>query len=213
MVNHLTCLQEKVITIEQADNIKDSLDTLSRKCFFPEISNGRWRLFKEQPPSHRYVNPYDSWFVVKFGDNGNVIEENISLQFSEYKNYRVIKKIICIALRFMAEKMLWQGETRFMSMSIMQHYNLQKGESTSGIPWHCDNSDHTLVILLEDETKWTGGEFHFKVSESEQQSFQPKRGYGVLFSNNGTLHSVEPLTAKADGVDRTILTIHEKVIQ
>jgi hypothetical protein len=209
MVSNLFCFQENVFSLDLVEELKNSVEALSRDNFFFEQGNGRWGLFKIQPPSHRYENPHDSWFDVSFGNDCKVIEEKMTLPFCEYKNYETIKKTVCVALKWMAEKMSWQEQTRQMSMSIMQHYHLQKGKTTSEIPWHRDNSDQTLVILLDDETKWCGGNFRFKVESLNTQYFQPKRGYGLLFSNAGTQHYVEPLTANTDDVDRTILTIHE----
>jgi hypothetical protein len=213
MVSNHSCIQAQVFAVDQVDEFKKSISSLPRDSFFLEKTNGRWGLQKQQPLSHRYENPHDSWFDVLFGKEGEVVEEKITLPFKEHQNVQTIRKVVSIALKWMAEQMLWQGKTKQMSMSMMQHYNLQKGEATSAIPWHRDNSDHTLVILLDDETKWKGGNFLFRIGESEHQSFQPKRGYGLLFSNKGTRHCVEPLVANENGIDRTILTIHEKVIQ
>ncbi len=212
MNNIPPCFQSQIFSVELADELKKSIESLPRTNFFFENNNKRWGLYKAQPLSHRFINPHDSWFEVHFDINGEVIEENVTLPFEGYQNCQMLKKAVCVALKWMAEIKSWQRETRHMGISIMQHYNLQKGESTSTIDWHSDNSDHTLVILLDDETQWGGGDFLFKV-ENNLTFFQPKKGYGILFSNNGTQHCLEPLTPHRNGVERTILTLHEKSLR
>lgn len=210
MIGSYLYKQEMILPLEAVKDLKRSLENLSPDRFFSEKRNGRWGLLKKQPPSHYYINPHDSWFAVGFSTDGKVVEENITIPYRTHKNYETIKKVVCIALEWICKEMSWAGQTRSMSMSIMQHRNLQKDEETSVIPWHCDNSDHTLVVLLDDEKKWCGGDFLFKVNHHEPIRLTPKRGYGIFFSNQGTQHSVEPLRVNEDCVDRTILTIHEK---
>ena len=202
-------IQEKILTDEQADFFKKTLEALPRESFFREPRNKRWGLIKLQPMSHRYEHPFDSWFPVEFDAEGNVLREDFTVQFLDYKNYDALVKTVMIALKWISEKMSWQGQTRKMSMSVMQHRNLLKGEKSIPLPWHRDDSDQTLVILLDDERNWEGGNFHFKENDHTQIA-TPKKGYGVLFSNDETQHCLESFTAIGDGVDRTILTIHEK---
>jgi hypothetical protein len=63
---------------------------------------------------------------------------------------------------------------------------------------------------LDDENQWKGGDFLFQDIAGNMTRFKPKYGYGIFFSNQGTQHCVEPLTANIDGIDRTILTFHQK---
>ena len=210
MISYYVCRQESILSIEVVKDLKKSIEELPRDCFFFENRNGRWGLLKKQPPSHRYLNPNDSWFPVVFLENGKVLSEEITTSFCKYKNYETIKKTIGLALEWMSQQMSLSGQTKQMSMSIMQHYHLKKEETTSAISWHRDDSNHTLVISLDDEKKWSGGDFLFKNNENKLIRLIPKIGYGILFSNEGTLHSVESLQANEDNVDRTILTIHEK---
>lgn len=210
MVSAVGCSQEKIFSFQEVDELKNWINFLPREHFFYERRNKRWGLKKIQPLTHRYENPNDSWFRVKFNENGDILDEKITLPFSSYKNYEVLKKVVSIALSWMAKQMGWQNSIRQMSLSIMQHYQLQKYEPTSAIGWHRDNSDHTLVILLDDETNWEGGRFLYKSETLE--SYLPKKGWGILFSNHGTLHSVESIIPKNHSIDRTIITLHEKRI-
>lgn len=204
------CIQSRVFSTEQADELKHWVRSLPRESFFQETSNQRRGICVNPPPSHRYENPNDSWYPVKFDANCQVTHESVTLPYSHYKNCKTLKKSVSIALKWMAEQCQWVNQTRSMAISIMQHHHLSEGQTTSPIRWHRDNSDRTLVVLLDREEQWCGGEFLFKKVQDEPQQFYPKHGYGVIFENNDTLHSVNSLTAKHNGVDRTILTIHEK---
>ncbi len=210
MVSPLSCIQTEILSLEQATSLKQSFEELSEDCFFKESDRGRQGLLKIQPHSHRYISPHDSWFPVTFGFDAAVIQEYISSPFRDHKNFETIKKTVAVALKSMAQQMSWQGQTHQMSLSIMQHHHLQSNQTTAPIPWHRDNSRYTVVILLDDETKWTGGDFLFKTTAQEILRFQPKRGQGILFTNYGTQHSLESFTSTSDNVDRTILTLHEK---
>lgn len=198
--------QSAVLPLHAVDELKKALERMPESDFFTDRVYERRGLAKEQPDSHRFVNPHNTWFDVTFDKEGNVADEKITLPYAYAPNYKTIKKTVAIALKWMAAQLNWQGETRQMGMSIMQHHALHKGVPTQPIPWHRDASDHTLVLLLDDENQWEGGDFHF-----QDQVFQPKKGYGVLFTNEGTQHSLDSFTPKSEGIDRTILTIHEKI--
>lgn len=208
----VTCLQASVLQPPQVDALKQSITTLSREHFFYEETYHRFGLRKVQPESHRYENPQDSWFPVVFGENGAVISEEITAPFSGYQNAHQIQATVRIALQWMSQQQHWHHQTRQMAMSIMQHHQLQKGQSTKPMEWHRDLSEHTLVILLDDEKKWEGGNFLFQEGTMPQETFLPKKGYGIFFANENTQHALTSLTALEDGVDRTILTLHEKSI-
>lgn len=202
------CIFERLLTDEDVDELKNGLHRLGKECFSNEPSSGRWRLQSEQPPSHRYSDPLDSWFPVVFDQAGNLISEEITLPFRSYERWLTLKKIAAIALKWLAEKRGWRNTTREMALSIVQHRALPKGFRTKEIPWHRDSSDWTLIILL-DETKWQGGRFLFKARGKEALSFQPKKGWGLFFTNKDTKHTLESLIANEENVDRTILTFHE----
>lgn len=210
MIDQTTCIQAEIFTFEQANELKVALDSLPRTYFFHEERNNRWGLIKNQPLSHRYINPHDSSFPVVFGNDNQVIEENITLPYRQYKIHKILQKTIIVALQWISNEMDWKNQTKPMSMSIMQHYHLDKDEKIKGISWHRDASERTLVILLDDEQKWSGGDFLFRAREQEDQCFVPKCGHGVFFSNENTQHCVNPFTVNCDETDRTILTIHEK---
>jgi hypothetical protein len=177
------------------------------------VEPATFALRKIQPLSHRYINPHNSWFSVNFDSNGQVISENITEPFNYYTGYETLKKTVSVALPIMAQHGNWQSQNCQMAMSIMQHYSLKIGESTKEIPWHQDGSDHTFVILLDNENQWSGGDFLFQDTKGEIKDFQPKCGHGIFFSNQGTRHCVKSLTANIDSMDRTILTFHQKVNQ
>lgn len=204
------CSFHRVFSNEEATALKEVVNSQPREAFSLEESNNRRRLRGVQPLSHRYEDPKDSWFPVTFGALGEVETEEVTTIFSNCQGYDTLRKIVAVALRWMAEKMEWRGTTKEMAISFMQHRHLQQGEPTREIGWHRDNSDRTLVILLDDETEWEGGRFLFKKLGEEPSLFHPQRGYGVLFTNAGTQHYLEPFAAKRNGVDRTILTIHER---
>lgn len=196
--------------MENIRELKESLDLLPRKYFFHEERYDRWGLSKRQPPSHRYDNPHNSWFPVSFDENGVVLNEEITKQYIAYENIATIQKVVKVALEWMGKELSWHHNTLQMSMSIMQHYRLKKGETTKAIPWHSDNSRFTLVILLDDQQQWTDGHFLFRKVGEKECSYTPQQGYGVLFDNSSTEHCLESFTTLQDNVDRTILTIHEK---
>lgn len=206
----VVCLQSQALEAEEVKALKQWIEGLPRKNFFPEESNGRWGLHKVQPLSHRYIDPHDSWFSVGFGSDGQVISESITKPFESHTECETLKKTASIALSIMARHGNWQSQNCQMAMSIMQHHALKIGESTKEIPWHRDGSDNTFIILLDDENQWRGGDFLFEDTEGNIKRFQPKCGYGIFFSNQGTRHCVEPLTANTDGMDRTIVTFHQK---
>jgi len=210
MINSAGCFQAEVLTLQQVLLLKQSLEDLPRKYFFYEEKNRRWGLRKIQPLSHLCVNPSDSWFSVNFGGNSEPLQENVTLPFRMYPNIETLQRTAAIGLRWMAEQKGWQNQTRQMSLSIMQHHHLHKDEYVPGIPWHRDNGRHTLIILLDSEQKWQGGDFLFRKGDGEPLRFQPKLGNGILFSNDSAKHCVEALRAIEENVDRTILTFHEK---
>jgi hypothetical protein len=113
-------------------------------------------------------------------------------------------------MEWMAEQLQWNDSTQHMGITLMQHVNLKKGQKAGPIEWHRDSGSHSLVILLDDEAKWDGGEFLFKIGQEPPTIFIPKKGKGVLFNNKGTQHSVTPIIAKNDLTNRTILTLHRK---
>jgi hypothetical protein len=204
------CLQYPVLEATDVSTLKRWLEGLSRDNFFYEHNNGRWGLRKVQPLSHRYINPHDSWFPVSFDYDGHVITESITEPFACYPENETLKKTVSIALSVMARHGNWQSQTCQMAMSIMQHHSLKIEETTKAIPWHRDASDDTLVILLDDQSQWAGGDFLFQEAEAPVKRLQPKCGYGIFFSNEGTRHSVEPLTVNTEGMNRTILSLHQK---
>ncbi len=204
------CLQSPVLEAVEVDTLKRWLEGLSRTNFFYEQSNRRWGLSKVQPLSHRYIDPNDSWFPVSFDYNGKVLSESITKPYERYTEYETLKKIVLVALSTMAKHGNWHSQSCQMAMSIMQHHSLKINETTKAIPWHRDESDNTFVILLDDENQWSGGDFLFQDTEAHTKRFQPKCGFGIFFTNKGTQHCVEPLTAKVDSISRTILTLHQK---
>ncbi len=212
MTLSFTCQQALVLPLEIVKAFKDSLEDLSNESYFDEKSTKRRGLLKIQPLTHRYINPHNSWFPVTFSKEGKVTNEVISLPFSIYPNYHLLKKVVKIALKWLCQSLALAGQTAEFCLSIMQHHHLNRQQATSPIPWHTDNSYRTLVILIDDEQKFSGGDFLFKFRQEEILRLQPKRGYGILFSNCESLHSVESLTAYEDKVDRTILSIHQKYL-
>lgn len=204
------CVQDMIFQPFEANAFKAWLKSLPREEFFFEASTRRWGLHKVQPLSHRYMNPEDSWFPVTFDAQGAVMDEKISVPFCRHGEVEVLKQTIHIALKWMAKQNGWESQTRQMAMSIMQHHDISMDSSSKPIPWHRDASDHTLVVLLDDETQWQGGDFLFKICQTAAQRFKPKLGYGVFFSNHASMHSVEPFVVKNNHIDRTIFTLHEK---
>lgn len=205
-----SCIQDRVLEPRDAQTLKLWLEGLPRNNFFYEGSTGRLGLHKVQPLSHRYIDPDDSWFSVSFDENCQVISEEITLPFKDLIQVETLKKTVSVALSCMAKHGQWQSQTCRMSMSIMQHHDLKKGFITKPIPWHRDASDYTQVILLDDERRWSGGDFLFKFDENDVERYCPKLGYGVFFSNHASKHCVERLVANSDGIDRTILSLHCK---
>lgn len=202
--------QTQFLQQSEVDQLRTWVTNLPREAFFFEQITGRWGVHKVQPLSHRFVNPNNSWFSVSFDSDGKVISEEITKPFADYPESLTLKEITSIALSILAQHKQWRSHTCEMAISIMQHYFLKTGEMTKEIPWHRDASEDTLVILLDDESQWSGGDFFFKNSEGCITQFLPKCGYGIYFSNVGTQHCVKPLIASRDGVNRTILTIHKK---
>ena len=102
-----------------------------------------------------------------------------------------------------------------MSLSLMQH-QLEPEAGSKGIEFHRDDSDYAMVVLLDDphdkDLGWKGGELTFRLVDSHvfQNTLTPEQGHGILFSNHGIRHAVNPLQATEKiGGARTILVLHD----
>lgn len=189
--------------------LKDFFNDQSKESYFQDLVNNRWGLKK--------LDPFSGRQKVIFDVNGHVLEENVSLCYSHYKNYDTFQKIVIIAIEKFAEAMKWSNGTYQMSISFMQH-QLNSNVVTPGIEFHRDSSDYTAIIMLDDSLDemngWEGGHFLFRSLElpSREHTITPELGYGILFSNSGTQHAVTQMKVKSNSLqwaDRTIFTIHE----
>lgn len=213
MINSFLPIQEQVFTFEQADLFKEELRKLEPDCFFLERTTERRGLIKQQPAAYRYANPNDSWFPVQFDSSGQVQSEEVTSQYKkDISFHQTLQKLSRIALNWFGAKMKWQAQERWMALSIMQHAEVKKGKTVPEIQWHADYSDHTLVILMDNESNWEGGTFLYRETNTPDKvtNYIPKKGCGLLFTNECSQHSVEAWTAKSECVDRTIITFHEK---
>jgi hypothetical protein len=179
--------------------------------YLPEETIQRWELKKDQPAGMDEVDPHDSWFEIKFDDQGKVISGELSQQYRYAKDYAILQEATKVAAEAMAKQLGWKNETHWMGMSLMQS-QMVSGKEYS-LHFHQDLSRHTMVVLLNDEKKWEGGHLKFRsfFCPVIQQTYLPQQGYGVLFSNEGKQHAVTPMTNHSNKiVERTILTIHER---
>jgi hypothetical protein len=199
-----------VLSAAETAALRLFLDEQPPDHFFHESRYNRRGLVKELPPDYRFVIHWDSWFPVTFDAAGKITSERVTEVYRKYPGYDKIHAIFLKAMELMAEQLQWNDSTQLMGITLMQHVNLKKGQIAGPIEWHRDSGSHSLVILVDNEEAWEGGEFLFKIGEASPTTFIPKEGKGVLFNNEGTQHSVTPIIPKHNLTNRTILTFHRK---
>lgn len=182
-----------------------------KRDYWSEEHIQRWELVKRQPASYEKVDPHDSWFPITFNNKGEIACGEISQQYTHTKNYPDLQQATKVAVEALAKKMRWENQTHLMGMSLVQHQ--MKPEQEYQIDFHQDASRYTLVILLNDEQGWSGGDLQFRSLTFPwiRQTVTHQQGYGILFTNQGQQHAVTPMQTSSEKMtERTILTIHEK---
>lgn len=186
-------------------------DQNKKQDYWPEEHLRRWELKKVQPKGYENVDPHDSWFPIAFDADGYIASGELSQQYSYTHDYLVLQKATKIAVERLAKKMGWANETHLMGISLVQH-QMEPGQIYN-MRFHQDESRYTLVVLLNDETGWSGGDLQFRSLSYQwiQRTILHQQGHGILFANEGKQHAVTDMTPIADKItERTILTIHEK---
>jgi len=209
---HTKCTQIPVYTDSQIEHWHQFLEANEGQMDQSE-STPRKELHKENPhtETYRHSNPHDTYFDVTIDGEGKVTEENVSQVYRDCKDLGVAKPLIQSAIESMLKELKKPEGTYQIGVSLLQHRHFTQ---TQGMDWHFDLSGHTMVILLDDASNWTGGDFLFRVvglfSSLFPKRMTPKKGMGVLFSNEGTQHKVEPFSTTKPNTNRTIFTVHLK---
>ncbi len=208
MLNLAFCKQLDVLSVDETSTLSHFLGQQPDENFFFERSYNRRGLVKQLPEDYRFVIHWNTWFKVEFDGEGKITSERVTEVYRSYPGYDRVHKIFHKAMECMAMQLGWLNSTQLMGITIMQHFNLKKGQEVGPIKWHNDTGTHSMVVLIDDQASWDGGEFLFKIGEEPVQTFIPQQGKGVVFSNEGTQHYVSPIIAKSDHTNRTILTLH-----
>jgi hypothetical protein len=149
-----------------------------------------------------------------------------------------IEKTVKIGLERFGKEMGWRNVTRVIACNVACNY-LPVGKEITLLDWHADmRVDHSLVVSLSnsraDTSGWSGGAFCYAVDGRVMPQYGVKNKHhyadmrdsdhptwkmptsqneAVLFSNKGSLHFVEPITAYSKKgsthVSRIILSYFE----
>lgn len=194
---------------EEASDLKNFFNKQHEKSYFRESVNNRWGLKKGA------VGPGGA--LVSFDADGRVKEQTLTHSYRGFAHYERFTEIVVKILEQLAKEMAWQGRTYPMGLTLMQH-QLSGSDEIRGIEYHRDAGRTTLVVMLDDPSDpiigWEGGEFLFRLTDAAIPLYRttPECGYGILFSNEGTQHSVTSMKLRDPSrkwIDRTVLTIHE----
>lgn len=179
--------------------------------YFLEEPLKRWELAKIQPKDKEEEDPHDTWFEISFNAKGEISSGEITQQYTWAKDYEIVKNGAKKAVEAMAKRMHWENQTHLMGISLIQHQ--MEPEEKYKMHFHQDASRYTMVVLLNDQTKWQGGELEFRSmsSHKDRKPYTPEQGHGILFSNEGKQHRLKEMSVKTERAERTILTIHEKL--
>ncbi|MGH2613014.1 MAG: hypothetical protein ACRDFB_08215, partial [Rhabdochlamydiaceae bacterium] len=206
--HELFCTQFPALEKQEAQRLTLFFNTQKEDRYFKDSTNGRWGLKKEN-------SDFSLKEHVTFNQNGQVEEESVSAPYTSYTNFNDIKPIIHKALNQMAQRMQWKHEKRSMAVTFMQH-QLTCDSNNKGIKFHRDDSHYTMVYMLDDpddpQMGWKGGDLLFRPDNAEKglsHRVKPLIGYGILFSNQGTQHSVTSIEVQSARAVRTIMTIHD----
>lgn len=209
---HTTCTQISVYTDSQIKSWHQFLEANENQMDQSE-STPRKELHKENPhtEAYRHSNPHLTFFDVTIDREGRITAEKVSQVYRDCKDLDLAEPLIQSAIESMLRELKKPEGTYQIGVSLLQHHHFTQ---TQGMDWHFDLSSHTMVVLLDDELNWTGGDFLFRVvglfSSLFPKRMTPKKGMGVLFSNEGTQHKVEPFSTTKPNTNRTIFTVHLK---